>query len=216
MGFRYVAGLGTSGISRILQARQAGPFTSVADCAARTGLARAMLEQLVAAGSFDRFGQDRRALFWEVGRFQYAPDELDLPIPASPVELPALSDAEKHWLEQRALGISTSEHPLAHWRDALARQGYTNTWEIIRAEARQQVRLIASVVVIQAPPTARGFAFVTVEDEFGLVQVILRPALAHGARLRRQAGILIEIEGVVQREGEVVNLLATRVAQRKR
>ena len=216
MGFRYVAGLGTSGISRILQARQAGPFTSVADCAARTALARPSLEQLVAAGAFDRFGQDRRALLWEVGRLQYAPDELDLPIPASPVELPALSDAEKHWLEQRALGISTSEHPLAHWRDALARQGYTNTWEITTTAAGQQVRLIASVVVLQTPPTAHGFAFITAEDEFGLVQVILRPTLARGARLPRQTGTLIEVEGVVQREGGVVNLLATRVAQRKR
>lgn len=207
LGFNYVLGLGDANAERIIATR---PFADLADLCRRTRLPKGLIERLILAGACDGWGIERRKLLWELGALRYAADELDLPIPGSAVDLPALSADEAQALQMALLGVSTSDHVLARWRAALTARGYLDSLTLAQCPAGQRVQVIGTVIVHQAPPTAKGFHFVTLEDEFGMINVIIRPHLAPLYRERR-GGHLLRVEGVVQHEAGVVNLIATRL-----
>ena len=104
--------------------------------------------------------------------------------------------------------MTTGDHPLASQRGHLRRQGILDSDEVRRCPAGQSVRVAGWVVVHQAPPTAKGFHFVTLEDEHGFINVIVRPAVY--ARFRRvlRAQPVLVVAGTVEREGAVTNVLA--------
>jgi len=210
LGLNYVAGLGEAGVERILTARRARPFADLADLCRRTRLPKPLVETLILAGACDGWGVERRQLVWQLGTLRYEADELDLPIPGSPVELPPLSAGEQQALQMALLGVSTGEHVLARWREALTARGYTGSTSLGQLPAGQRAKVAGTVVVHQAPPAAKGYHFLTLEDEEGFINVIIRPHLVPLYRERR-TGRLLTVEGIVQREGEVVNLVATRL-----
>jgi error-prone DNA polymerase len=209
LGLNYVRGLAEDGARRIVQARAARPFADLTDCCRRTRLPRHLVEHLILAGAFDGWGQARRMLLWELGMLRYEVEELELPIPSDAVDLPPLEAEEAHELEVAMLGLSTEPHPLARWRRALAARGYVSSYDLPRAAGRQ-VRVVGTLVIHQAPPTAKGFHFLTLEDEFGMINVIVQPWTAARDRQAMRGGML-HIEGTVQQEGDVVNVLASRV-----
>jgi len=208
LGLNYVSGLSEAGAGRIIAAR---PFAGLADLCRRTRLPKGLVERLILAGACDGWGTERRRLLWELGTFHYAADELDLPIPGSTVDLPALTADEARELQMALLGVSTGDHVLARWRDALTARGYLDSLALARCPDGQRARVIGVVVVHQAPPTAKGFHFITLEDESGMINVIVRPYLVPLYRERR-GGHLLKVEGIVQHEAGVVNLVATRLA----
>ncbi|MEN9938136.1 MAG: hypothetical protein RLZZ387_4715 [Chloroflexota bacterium] len=210
LGLSYVLGLGETGTERILAARRERSFAGLPDLCARTRLPKGLVEKLVLAGACDSWGIERRQLVWQLGTLRYEADELDLPIPGSTVELPPLRADEAQSLQEALLGVSTAEHVLARWRDALTERGYMGSAALARCPAGQRVQVVGTVVVHQAPPTAKGFHFVTLEDEDGMINVIVRPHLTPLYRERR-SGHMLKVEGVVQVEAGVVNVLATRL-----
>jgi error-prone DNA polymerase len=166
---------------------------------------------LILAGTMDGWEIPRRKLLWELGRLRYREEELDLVFPADEVELPSLSRAEAFSLEWEVLGLSTGEHALAFYRSWLRRQGILGSSDLAAQPAGRRVRIAGQIVVHQSPPTAKGHHFLTLEDEAGLVQVILRPAIYERyERLVRTVSLLI-VEGTVQQQDGVINLLAGRV-----
>lgn len=114
--------------------------------------------------------------------------------------------------EYTTLGLSTREHPMTAWREALAARGTLGFRGLQAAEDGASARIAGQVVMRQAPPTAKGFHFITLEDEDGMMNVIVRPDVyrAYGGLLR--AAPLLIVEGQVQRRDGVVNLLARRAA----
>jgi error-prone DNA polymerase len=216
VGLNYVNGLGEAGAQRIVEARMTRPFSDLADACRRTQLPRRLVEHLILAGAFDGWGKPRRALVWELGLLRYEVEELDLQISTSPVDLPPLDATEAHDLQMALLGLSTEEHPLARWRDALAARGYVSSQELAICPPRKRVLVIGTQVIHQAPPTAKGFHFLTLEDEFGMINVIIRPQIAARDRYAMRGGF-VQVTGVIQHEGDVVNVLADRlVALNKR
>jgi error-prone DNA polymerase len=153
---------------------------------------------------------ERRRLVWELGTLRYEANTLDLPTPGSAVELPPLAPDEAQALQMALLGVSTEDHVLARWRDTLTERGYLSSGALLHVTAGQRVQVVGTVSVHQAPPTAKGFHFLTLEDEQGMVNVIIRPHLVPLYRERR-TGHLLKVEGVVQHEAGVVNLIATRL-----
>jgi error-prone DNA polymerase len=212
LGLNYVLGLGETGTQRILDARAVRPFVGLADLCRRTRLPRRLIEHLILAGACDGWGQPRRALLWELGTLRYEVEELDLPIPTSAVDLPPLGLEEAQELQMRLLGLSTEEHPLARWREALTARGYVSSLALSECANGQRVQLVGTLVMHQAPPTAKGYHFLTIEDELSMSNVIIRPAIAARDRRALRGGAIVQVEGVVQHEGGVVNVLATRVA----
>jgi error-prone DNA polymerase len=212
LGLSYVRRLGEAGIARLEEAREAKVFANLADFCQRTRLPHRVVENLILAGAIDGWEVPRRKLLWELGRLRYQEEELDLAFPDDGVELPPLSRAEALAAEVEVLGLSTGEHVMALYRPWLAGRGILNSQELEGHPAGQKVRVAGWVVVHQAPPTAKGYHFVTLEDEEGLINVVVRPAIYAQYRRILHAASLLIVEGVVQRNGRVTNLLALRVA----
>lgn len=114
----------------------------------------------------------------------------------------------------RLLGLSTEEHPLARWRDALTARGYVSSLALSGCANGQRVQLVGTLVMHQAPPTAKGYQFGVIEDELGMSNIVIRPYIAARDRHALRGGALVHVEGIVQHEGGVVNVLATRIAAR--
>ncbi len=214
IGFRYVRGLGEAGANWLEAARGAIPFRDLVDFCARTRLRipRKLVERLILVGAMDNWNIARRQLLWELGQVRRSDDELDLAFVHEAITLPALSRAEALRAEYMILGLSTGDHIMALYRAALDDAGILGSTALTRCADGERVRVAGQVVVHQSPPTAKGHHFVTLEDEFGMMNVIARPAVyAEYASVIREVPLLL-VEGVVQKNGGVVNLLAIRAA----
>jgi error-prone DNA polymerase len=211
LGLNYVTGLGETGARRILVARQAQLFTGLADFCRRTQLPRRVVENLILAGAMDGWQVRRRKLLWELGRLHYHAEELDLVFLDDGVALPPLSQVEELAAEYGVLGLTTGSHVMRLYRSWLEERGIRGSRDLETCEDRERVIVAGLVVVHQAPPTARGYHFITLEDEDGLIDLIVRPDVY--ARYRRvlHAAPVLMVEGTLQRKGGVINLLARQV-----
>ena len=212
LGFNYVDGFGEASSTRLITARQVGAFTNLADLCRRTKLARRLLERLILVGALDRWGVARRSLLWDLGQLPYQEEELDLAYSTETVDLPPLSRTEAFITEYELLGLSTGDHVLALYRPWLEQQGILGSWELKTQPAGKRVQVAGLVVVHQSPPTAKNFHFVTIEDEGGLLDVIIKPQVYASYRRLLHTARLLVVEGTVQRESGVINLLAAQIA----
>lgn len=171
----------------------------LADLCRRTRLPKRLIAELIRVGGLDRWGP-RRQLLWALGGLPYAEEELELVVPLDAVELPAPSRAERLGWAYAGLGLAVDDHPLALVRGWLRGQGLRGVRDLADLPAGSRARVAGLVVVQQAPPTAKGFVSLTLEDEDGLVDVILRPQLVERARACLAAGPLLVVAGVVQRD----------------
>ncbi len=210
LGLRYLAGLGEAGRARLLAARADGPFRDLADFCRRTRLPRPLVGDLIRAGALDEFGP-RRQLLWALGGLHYAEDAL-LEAPDVPAELPELTEREALGWDYELLGLSPDDHPLRLWRARLRERGVLSAAELAAQPAGRMVKVAGLVIVRQAPPTANGHLFVTLEDETNLVNVIIRPDLYRQQRATLHTATLLLVEGRLQREGAAISVLAQRVA----
>jgi len=210
LGFSYVAGLGEAGLVRLTAARAERPFAGLPDLCKRTKLPRPVVENLILIGALDGWGMQRRKLLWELGKLRYQEEELDLVLPADDVDLPPLSRAEEMAAEYGVLGLSTGDHVMALYRPWLKKHDVLNSAGLTSCPDGVKVLVAGLVVVHQAPPTAKGHHFITLEDEDGMVNVIVRPDVYARHRRVLHAAPLLIVEGTVQRKGGVVNLVALR------
>jgi error-prone DNA polymerase len=210
LGLLAVRGLGEAGCERVLAARAAGRFANLRDLVRRTGLPRNLLARLILAGACDGWGRARGALLGELGTLGDVANEL--PLELEPLPLPPLTERAALVAEEAVLGLNVSAHVVAPLRSWLRREGYLGSKGLARVEAGQRVRVAGRLIIHQAPPTAKGHHFLTLEDEHGLVDVILRPPVVERCRaaLREQAELLA-VTGMLQREGGVTSVLAWRV-----
>lgn len=211
LGLTSVLGVGQEAAQRIDRARQDRVFTSLDDFCQRTALPSRLVEHLIRAGAMDGWGIPRRKLLWELGRLRYPVKELEMVYPQDDVDFPAPTRAEALNEELSLLGLSTGDHPLALYRERLDEQGILTTADLRECEPDQTVRLAGLVVVHQSPPTAKGFHFITLEDESGIADVIVNPRVFNQYRPVIRGNRLLLVEGTIQRAGMHVNLLARRV-----
>lgn len=218
LGFNYVAGLGEDASTRLIAAREIGPFQNLSDFCRRTRLPRRIIENLIVIGAMDRWGLPRRKLLWELGQLRYQTEELELVFPDDGLTWPPFSPTEAMTLEYEVLGLLTGDHIMTLYRPRLAKQGILGTQDLAKCANGQRIRLAGLLVVHQAPPTAQGFHFLTLEDEAGLVDVILRPQLVtHVKKLPSWQGYslndqtLVLVEGIVQQDGNTTSILASTI-----
>ena len=210
LGFRYVHGLGEAGIARLEEARKDGQFRSLWDFCRRTRLSRKAVENLIMVGAMDCWGKPRRQLLWELGKLRYEEEELDLVFPDDGVELPALSRAERIGIEYSILGLPVGDQVMALYRPWLKKMDILSSLDLNDRRDKEKVKVAGLVVVRQAPPTAKGHVFITLEDEYGLVNVIVRPDVYERFRRSLRDAPLIMVEGILQKGDEVVSVLAQR------
>lgn len=168
------------------------------------------------AGALDVLGP-RRQLLWALGGLQYAKDAL-VEAPDVPAELPDLTEREAMGWDYELLGLSPDDHPLRLWRARLRAQGVLSAAELATQPAGRVVKVAGMVIVRQAPPTAKQHLFLTLEDETGLVNLIIRPNLVTQT-IRLPSGRAYGVSdwefalaaGVVERQGSAVNVVVTSI-----
>ncbi len=223
LGLHLVTGLGEEHGARIEAARADGPFRDLAEVVERTDLPEELLERLVRAGALDSFGRPPRALLWEL-RELAGPKRrrgrgagsrgarslaLRLPPTAAP-ELPPIAETERLGEAYAVLGLDPWRQVVACFRPALERLGVAANGSLAERPPGP-VRVAGLVVTRQHPMTAKGTVFLALEDETGMVNVTLWPTVWERVRhvVRRHA--LLLVEGRLQREGSVVNVIARDV-----
>ncbi len=158
----------------------------------------------------DEWNIPRRKLIWELGQLSDLPGGLNLKFSDEGVYLDSLSSAETMAAEREILGLLADNHVISLYRDWMTRHGILGSRELTSCRDGQVVRIAGQNVMHQAPPTAKGFHFVTLEDENGFVNVIVRPSVyAQYRRVIRNTPVLI-VEGRLQKEGQVLNVLCQR------
>jgi error-prone DNA polymerase len=210
LGFEYVDGLGEVGAARLVQMRPPKGYRDLADLCKRTRLPRKLVENLILAGAMVDWTPYRRSLLWELGRLRYQEEELPIPLVPDEVELEPMSDAEEMLYEYSVTGVSTQRHLMELFRERLQRSGVIGSVELQKVRGGQVVRVAGLVAVRQAPPTAKGFAFFTLEDEGGLMNIIVRPDIFQAQHAVLAGATILAIEGIVQRALGQINVLAEK------
>ena len=209
MGLRYVKGLAKREGERIETARRQGPFRSLVDFVARTGLDASKTAHLAEAGALACFQASRRQALWEARGTHHTRDpEFGVEPEEASQQFAPLSLLEEVAWDYDASSHSTRGHPLAPLRLSLAAQGLPSAREVHAARDGSRIRYAGLVICRQQPATARGAVFMTLEDETGFVNLVLwKDVFAKHRVVARTAGFL-GITGKVQSESGVVNLVA--------
>ena len=206
LGLRYLHGLGEAGRARLLAARANTPFADLADFCRRTRLPRPLVGDLIRAGALDGFGIARRQQLWVLGGLQYQAEVL-VEAPDVTADLPDLSEGEAMTWDYELLGLSPDDHPLRLLRAGLRTRGMLDAAELAAQPSGKTVKVAGMVVVRQAPPTAKGHLFITLEDETGLINLIIRPDLYAREQKTLHGAAALMVEGHLQREGAALSVL---------
>ncbi|HYS58169.1 MAG TPA: error-prone DNA polymerase [Burkholderiales bacterium] len=212
LGFLLVHGLSQTGAERIVAARRDRLFDSVEDLARRAELNRHDLKCLAAAGALEALSGHRRHAFWQVAGIETGTHILrDAPVAETPAILPRPTEGENLVADYASTGFTLGRHPLALLRARLSRMRFATADELKLLPGGTRARAAGIVTGRQRPSTASGTVFVTLEDETGYVNVIVWPHLIERQRRELLGARLMGVEGVLEREGEVMHLVARRL-----
>lgn len=212
LGLHLIRGLGEEAARRLVAARQAAPFAEVDDLAARAGLQPREIKLLAAAGALASLAGHRRHAYWQAAGARPCPPVLrGARLHEALPRLAAPDEAEDLVADYAALGFTLGRHPLALLRGPLARRRFLTAAELNAASHRKLARAAGLVTCRQRPDTASGVVFVTLEDETGVANVIVHGPLADKQRKELLGARLLGVYGQLQREGEVVHLIAKRL-----
>jgi error-prone DNA polymerase len=207
-----VKGLTETGGKKLMGARKERAFQNVADLARRAALSRRDMEALAAAGALARLSGHRRNALWDVSGIERMPPILaESSIDEAPAVLPAPSEGEDIVADYGSLGLTLGRHPLALLRERLKRARMLTAAELKTLPHGRMARVTGLVTGRQRPGTASGVTFVTLEDETGMVNVIVWRDLAERQRKELLRSHLLTVYGTLEREGEVVHLIAGRL-----
>jgi error-prone DNA polymerase len=208
LGLIYVKEVGEKAMSRIGLEREKTPYLSLEDFYLRTRLERGPVESLILAGAFDSFGYQKRQLLWQLGFLEkQRPGELPLQFSDVKVSLPDFTELEEMKVDYKVQGLSTKYHPMEIRRRDMARDGLFKSSELAQLAPDTRVRLAGYVIIRQRPATAKGFAFLTLEDEDGMVNVIIRPHVYQRYQQVFKLEPLVLVEGIIQKR-DILNIIA--------
>jgi error-prone DNA polymerase len=212
LGLRMIAGLKEEGARRILAARAERPFAHVADLAHRAQLERRDLTALAAAGALAPLAGHRHEAVWDVAGVEKLPPILSgTTFDELPPALPAPTEGQDIVADYRTLGLTLRRHPLALLRGHLQGKRLVTAAEVARTPHGRLARTAGLVIGRQRPDTASGVVFVTLEDETGATNVIVWRDLGDRQRRELLGSRLMGVYGRVEREGDVVHLIAGRL-----
>jgi error-prone DNA polymerase len=215
LGFHLVRGMGEAQRANLEAAlQQDGEFTDLLDFARRAKLSRESLENLATAGAFAPWFTTRREAMWalraidereargELGRAMDVDDE-----PLTPLR--PLTPVERTTLDIHATGIGDVQ-PIAHFRPRLDAQNILAANRLPAMPNHLVCKIGGLVITRQRPGTAKGFVFLTLEDETGLVNVIVRPDIYERNRRTIRSSNCLIIEGTLQKEYGAIDVIMKR------
>jgi error-prone DNA polymerase len=214
LGLRMVRGLANEHGARIIAARADAPFASIEDVWRRSGVPVAALEKLADADAFAALGLDRRQALWRVRGLGEAPLPLFAAADALGAEpevlLTPLTGGREVVEDYRMLQLSLRGHPLAFLRPELERRRIVSCAGLGRLKDGARVE-VAGLVLIRQRPGKGNVTFITLEDETGIANVILWQRRFEAQRRIVMSAAMLGVKGVMQREGEVIHVVADRL-----
>jgi error-prone DNA polymerase len=213
LGLRLIGHFPQAGALRLLAARKWRPFAGTADLAERAALNRRDLESLAAADALAALAGHRHRAVWQVGGVE--PALPLLPAATAVAEgiplLRAPREGQDIVADYGSLGLTLRRHPLALLRAHLARRGNLPTELLWEQPNGRRIRTAGLVITRQRPGSAGGVTFVTLEDETGYVNLIVWKRVATAQRAALIDSQLLEVGGKLQREGDVLHVIAERL-----
>jgi len=216
LGLRLIRGLSETHAQMIEEARQAGPFRGWDDFSRRTRLSRAVMSRLATADAFSSLSLNRRGALWQALAEESSPQKLPLfetiePDDEPPAPLPPLELADEVVADYRTAGMSLKAHPMQFHRQRLETLGIVPASRLATHPRDRHVRVAGIVLVRQRPSTAKGITFVTLEDETGVANLIIRQDVwQRFYRVARTAAGMIA-HGRLQRHGRVIHVLVSKL-----
>ena len=216
LGLRQIDGLPEFLAARLVAAREeGGPFTDVREVRDRAGMPPAHVERLAAADCFGSISLPRRQALWDARTLVGAGD---LPLFAAAREreegaereatrLPAMALAEEVVADYQTHRLSLKAHPLSFLRPSLAARGFVRAEELRHRKFRSMVNVAGVVLIRQRPGSAKGVCFITLEDESGVVNLVVWPDTMEKYRKVIMGARLMEVRGRVEYDEEVVHVI---------
>lgn len=213
LGLLCVKGLRAHTGAAIETQRRSRPFASIDDVACRTGANRDELAVLAEIGALNGLAPERRAALWEVERAARSPGPLFKTMPprsdASPLR--PMTSSERLRADYGGTGLTIGPHPMAFARQRLTARGVTTAKDLGAMRDGSWVRTAGMVIVRQRPGTAKGFFFVSLEDETGIANAIVTPRIFERDRVVLVSESFLWIEGVLQNQDGVAAIKARLV-----
>jgi error-prone DNA polymerase len=209
LGLRQIRGMSREAALRIETARSSdGPFLSIANIQGRANLDRGALGALARADALCGLAPNRRQALWTVQGLYDLPLFRGLQRPDG-VVLPRPSAVDEMREDYRSLGLSLVHNPVGMVRSRLDREGFVTAAQVHQISGGRTVRVAGMVAHRQRPSTAKGVVFMTLEDETGLLNIVIKPHTFERQRKIIVQHNLLEITAKVQRDGLSVSLLAS-------
>jgi len=216
LGFNYLKGMRREIAAQIVEERVHAPFSSIRDLVRRVpGLRKEELNSLAEAGALNFMGEaesHRREALWRselaarpVGELLETASEDEQTSPLAPMQAP-----ERLFADYRCTGLTIGMHPMRLHREQMDRLGVIRAADLARIPDGVLVRIAGSVICRQRPGTAKGFVFVTLEDETGIANAIVMPDLFDAQKLTIVEEPFLLIEGILQNQRGSVSVRASR------
>jgi DNA polymerase III alpha subunit len=220
LGFRQAKGVSEEEIKKLVKQRGSG-YRQVAELVRRAQMTPATVTKLAEADAFRSIGLDRRQALWAVMALEqdvlplFSNLEEEAPTPDEDVTLP-LMPVSQHVIEDyRALALSLKQHPVAFLRARLGGKGVVSTEELPKIQPGKRITVAGLVLVRQRPGSASGTVFVTLEDEFGIANLITWPQVFAQHRGIVMGAKMIACRGRLQCEGkpphQVIHIVAEKL-----
>ncbi len=220
LGLRMVRGLGNAEAARLVASRGDAPFASVDDLWRRAGIRHEALTELAEADAFrPDMGVSRREALWAIKALRDEP--LPLFAAAADREARALAEQVEPVVHLAAMpeggevvedyghvGLTLRRHPVAFLRADLAQRRFVTCAEAMASRDRRWVEVAGLVLVRQRPGSAKGVMFITIEDETGVANLVVWTKVFEAHRKIVLGAGMMGVRGRIQREGEVVHLVA--------
>lgn len=213
LGFRQIKGLREDDVQALVSAREKGykSFPALRDA----GVSQAALERLADADAFRSLGFDRRQALWEVSALNDRPIGLFEGQPSASasetqISLPLMTTAEHVVHDYATTALSIKAHPVSFIREKLQLLRILSSKELGDVKDGALVKVAGLVLVRQRPGTAGGVCFITIEDETGFSNLVVFQKLFETFRKEILGAKLLMVEGMLQREGEVIHVIAKR------
>jgi error-prone DNA polymerase len=220
LGLRQIDGLPEHVAAMLVAEREAGgAYRDIADLRARAGLSPSHIERLASADAFISLGLTRRQALWDARSLIAAPD---LPLframgvreegsERRAIALPAMPLSEEVVADYQTTRFSLKAHPMAFLRPALAARGFVRAADLRARKFRSMVQVAGVVLIRQRPGSAKGVTFITLEDETGVVNLVVWPDLKEKQRKVVMGARLMEVRGRVEYDDEVIHVIAAHL-----
>ena len=218
LGLRQVDGLQREAADRAVARR---PYASVEELRSSGRVPVHAIQRLAAADAFRSMKLDRRAALWDSRALKQAPDlplflyaeERDEGIEDVPAKLPAMPLAEHVISDYQTIRLSLKAHPMQFLRAHYAAQKFVTAEQLKSLKDGRRLSMAGVVLIRQRPGTSKGVVFITIEDETGIANLVIWPAVFEKQRKIVMGARLMAVHGTIQRDpdSEVIHVVAARL-----